>query len=130
MAARPVSAAVACFFSGLAGPAAAGIAEFLGRRAFIPVAYALFMVFVNFTAGAGVLGSLCSCGCSCLVLVGFLCCWFWHGVTMGTDYRTIISHMRIINLKDCFVLCPTTEMQEMKLPAGTAAPGKEKSHHP
>lgn len=81
-----MSAAVACFFSGLAGPAATGIAEFLGRRAFIPVAYALFMVLVNFTACAGVFGAGCSCGYRRLDLAGFLCCLFWHYVTKGTVF--------------------------------------------
>ena len=56
MTARSMSAAVACFYGGLTGPAAAGITEFLGGRAFIPVAYALFMVLVYFTACAGVFG--------------------------------------------------------------------------
>jgi hypothetical protein len=95
MTARPVPAAVACFFSGLAGPAAAGIAKFLGRRAFIPVAYALFMVFVDLPACAGVSGAVCSCGYCWLVLVDGLFSWFWHGVTMGTEFRTIFTHMRI-----------------------------------
>jgi len=86
MTAWSMTAAVACLFSGLAGPAAAGIAEFLNGRAFIPVAYALFMVLVYLTACAGVFGGACSCGFFRLVLVGRLCSGFWHGVTMGTDF--------------------------------------------
>jgi len=71
-------AAVACFFSGIAGTAAAGITEFLGGRAFIPVAYALFMVFVNLPACAGAFGAVCISGYSWLVLGGFWCSGFWH----------------------------------------------------
>ena len=71
-----MSAAVACFFSGFAGPAAAGIAEFQGRRAFIPVAFTIFMVLVNFTACAGVFGGARFFGYFRLVLVVFLCSGF------------------------------------------------------
>lgn len=88
-------ASVACFFGGLAGSAAAGIAEFLSGRAFLPVAFALFMVLVDFPTCAGVSGGACFSGYSWLVLVDFLCNVFWHCVTMGTDFRTIITHMRI-----------------------------------
>jgi hypothetical protein len=72
MAPGPVAAAGTCNFSGLAGSTAAGIAEFQVRRAGIPVAYALFMMLVNFTTCAGVCGAVCIGGCSWLVLVGFL----------------------------------------------------------
>ena len=65
-------AAGTCLFGGLAGSAAAGIAEFLGGRAIIPVAFALFMVLVYLSAGAGVCGAGCFRGYSRLVLVGFL----------------------------------------------------------
>jgi hypothetical protein len=81
-----MSATVLCFFSGLAGPAATGIAEFLFRRAFIAVAYPFFMVLVDLTACAGVSGGACSCEFLRLVLAGFLCSLFWHCVTMGTDF--------------------------------------------
>jgi hypothetical protein len=70
-----VAAAVRCFFCFLAG-AAAGIAEFQGGRAFIPVAFALFMVLVDFTACAGVFGAVCFSGYCRLDLVGRLCSWF------------------------------------------------------
>jgi hypothetical protein len=53
-----VAAAVRCIFCFLAG-ATAGITKFQGGRAFIPVAFALFMVLVNFTACAGVFGGVC-----------------------------------------------------------------------
>ncbi|MDO9036592.1 MAG: hypothetical protein Q7U51_15520 [Methanoregula sp.] len=86
MTARSVPATVACFFSGLAGPAAAGIVKFQGGRAFIPVAYALFMVLVDLPACAGVPGAVCFSGYCWLVLVDFVCSWFWHCVTMGTDF--------------------------------------------
>jgi hypothetical protein len=68
-----VAAAVTCNFRGLTGSAAAGISEFQGGRAFIPVAFAFFMVFVGLTACAGVFGAGCFCGYIWLVLVGFLC---------------------------------------------------------
>ena len=51
-----MAAAGTGLFCGFAGSAAAGVAEFLGGRAFLPVAYALFMVLVGFTACAGVEG--------------------------------------------------------------------------
>ena len=57
MAPWAMTAAVACFFSGFTGSAAAGIAEFLGGRAFIPVAFTLFMVFVDFATCAGMFGA-------------------------------------------------------------------------
>ncbi len=76
MAPWAVTAAVACFFSGLAGPATAGIGKFLGGRAFIPVAFALFMVLVNLPACAGVFGAVCFSGYNRLVLVGFGSCGF------------------------------------------------------
>ena len=75
MTARTMPAAVACFFTGLAGSAAAGIAKFLGGRAFIPEDYALFMVLVNLSACAGVFGAVCFSG-YCLILVGCVCSWF------------------------------------------------------
>ena len=78
MAAWSMPAAVACFFTGIAGSTAAGIGKFLGGRAFIPVAYAVFMVLVDLPACAGVFGAVCFSGYCWLVLVGFLCNWFWH----------------------------------------------------
>jgi hypothetical protein len=71
MTARSMPAAVACFFTGIAGSATAGIAEFQGGRAFIPVAYALFMVLVYLPACAGVFDAVCFSGYCWLVLVGF-----------------------------------------------------------
>ena len=76
MAPWAVTAAVAYFFGGLAGSATAGIGKFLGGRAFIPVAFALFMVFVNLPACAGVPGAVGFRGYCRLVLVGRLCSWF------------------------------------------------------
>ena len=77
MAPWAVAAAVACFFCRLAGSAAAGIAEFLGGRAFIPVAFTLFMVFVDFATCAGMSGAVCTSGYR-LILVGFVCSRFGH----------------------------------------------------
>ena len=68
-----MSATVLCFFSGLTGSAATGIAEFLDGRAFIPVAYPFFMVLVDLTTCAGVFGAACFSGYSWMVLVGFVC---------------------------------------------------------
>jgi hypothetical protein len=51
-----VTAAVTCLFGGLAGSAAAGISEFQGGRAGIPVAGGTRNVLVLLTAGAGVQG--------------------------------------------------------------------------
>ena len=56
MAPWAMTAAVACNFRVLTGSAAAGIAEFLGGRTFFPVAYAIFMVLMGFTADTGVHG--------------------------------------------------------------------------
>jgi hypothetical protein len=67
-----VAAAVACFFCLLAGSAAAGISKFLGGRAFIPVAFALFVMLVGFAAGAGVFSAGCAGGNCRLGFVGFL----------------------------------------------------------
>ena len=50
----PVTAAVTCNFRGLAGSAAAGIAEFLRGRAFLPVAGGSSPVPVLFAACTGV----------------------------------------------------------------------------
>ncbi|MDO9326782.1 MAG: hypothetical protein Q7T80_17680 [Methanoregula sp.] len=72
MTARSMPAAGTCLFGGLAGSAAAGIAEFLGGRAFIPVAFAFLMVLVYLSAGTGVFGAGCFWGYGRLVLVGFL----------------------------------------------------------
>jgi hypothetical protein len=52
-----VSAAVLAAFLFPAGSTAAGIAEFQGGRAGIPVADSIFIVLVRFAAGAGVQGS-------------------------------------------------------------------------
>jgi len=70
-----VATAVRCIFCFLTG-AAAGIAEFQGGRAFIPVAFTFFMVLVNFTACAGVFGGARFFGYFRLVLVVFLCSGF------------------------------------------------------
>jgi hypothetical protein len=61
MTARSMPAAVACVDYGLTGSTAAGIAEFQGGRAGIPVAAVAFMVLVRFTAGAGVFGGASLC---------------------------------------------------------------------
>ena len=86
MTARSVPATVACFFSGLSGPAAAGIAKFFGGRAFLPVAYAFFMLLVALPQCAGVPGAVYFSGHRWLVLVDFVCSCFWHCVTMGMDF--------------------------------------------
>jgi hypothetical protein len=52
----PVTAAVTCNFRRLTGSAAAGISEFQGGRAGIPVAGGTRNVLVLLTAGAGVQG--------------------------------------------------------------------------
>lgn len=75
MAPWAVTAAVACFFSGLAGPTAAGIGKFLGGRAFVPVAFAFFMVLVDLPACAGMFSAVCFSGYCRLILVGRMCSW-------------------------------------------------------
>jgi hypothetical protein len=72
MAPWAVAAAVACFFGGLTGSATAGIAKFLGGRAFIPVAFALFVMLVGLTACAGMFSARCAGRYRRLSLVGFL----------------------------------------------------------
>jgi hypothetical protein len=52
--ARSMPAAVACFFGGLTGSAAAGISEFQGGRAGIPVAGGAREILVLLATGAGV----------------------------------------------------------------------------
>jgi hypothetical protein len=76
MAFRTMTAAVTGFFGCLAGPAAAGVAEFQGGRAGIPVACALFMVLVFFATCAGVFGAG-RLG-RCWLVAGLLGTWFWH----------------------------------------------------
>ena len=80
-----MAAAVTCFFGSLAGSATAGIAEFLGGRAFIPVAFTLFMVFVDFATCAGMFGAVCTFGYR-LALVGLVCSWFGHKCDPGYGF--------------------------------------------
>jgi hypothetical protein len=68
MAPGTVAAAGTCNFSGLAGCAAAGVAEFQVRCAFLPVAGGTRKFFVLLTAGAGVQGG------GFVLVVGFLGC--------------------------------------------------------
>ena len=84
MAPWPMAAGVTCNRISLAGSAAAGLSEFLGRRAFIPVAFALFVLLVCFTAGAGMQGSSIGrvVGFFCIAGCGF--CLFWHLFTNRT----------------------------------------------
>lgn len=80
------------------GPATAGIAEFLGRRAGIPVMWASRGVLVCFSAGTGVPGTaflLIMCIWSVLLIFFKVC----HCITIGTVSRIIITHMRINDLK-------------------------------
>jgi hypothetical protein len=87
-----MSAAVAYFFCILVS-AAAGTGKFLGGRAFIPVAYALFMVLVNLSACAGVFGAVCFSGYFWLDLVGRLCSWFWHLCHHGYGFSALLLHI-------------------------------------
>jgi hypothetical protein len=66
MAPGPMATAVTCLFCGLAGSAAAGIAEFQGGRAGIPVAGGSRNLLVLLTACAGMEGG------GFFVVVGFL----------------------------------------------------------
>jgi len=97
--ARSMSAAGTCFVCGFARPTAAGIPEFQGGHAGIPVAAVAFTGFMVFTACAGVFSAaLLWCGCRWMILDGFGFVWFCHGVTVSTVSRTIITHMRINHL--------------------------------
>jgi hypothetical protein len=94
-----MSAAVACGVCSLTGSAAAGICEFHGGRAGILMAAITSMLFVFFTARAGVFcGRVSLNGCNCFIGVGFGCSLFCHCITMRTVSRTIITHMRINHL--------------------------------
>jgi hypothetical protein len=82
LAPRPMAAAVACFFGGLTGSAAAGIAEFFGRRAFFTVAGGARAVRVRFAAGTGVFGStVLVIEYIVLVIAGCAGDWFRHGIS-------------------------------------------------
>jgi len=84
MAPGPVTAAVACLSGSITGSAAAGVAEFLGGRACIPVAGRTRDLFVLLTAGACVQsgGFLCLAGFH--GITGFWLCLFWHSFTNRT----------------------------------------------
>jgi len=81
-----VAATVACFLCSFAGSATAGIAEFLGGRAFFPVAHAIFMVLVGFTAGAGVQGGGFVLVTGFSGIMGCGLCIFWHVFTNSTVF--------------------------------------------
>jgi len=82
MAPGAVAAAVAGFFCGLTGSAAAGIAEFQVRRAGIPVAGRTRNFLVLLAAGAGMQGG------GFLIVAGFSgiagLCSIWHLFTNRT----------------------------------------------
>jgi hypothetical protein len=66
----------------LTGPAAAGVAEFFGRRAFVTMAGAARPVLVLFSTRAGVQGRV-------VIIIdwyiaGLLLCIFWHVFTIRT----------------------------------------------
>ena len=84
MAPGPVTAAVTCFFRGLAGSAATGIAEFLRGRAFLPVAGGTRNFFVLLAAGAGVQGGGFVLVSGFHGIAGCWLCSFWHLFTNRT----------------------------------------------
>jgi hypothetical protein len=92
-----VSTAITSVLWSIRGVAAAGVTEFQGGRAGLPVAPVAFMMLVLFTAGTGIFIDAPSSNASGgFILAGFRFCWFWHYVTTCTVSRTIITHMSII----------------------------------
>jgi hypothetical protein len=72
--------ALACFFGGLTGSAAAGISEFQGGRAGISVAGGAREILVLLAAGACVFGStVLAIEYIVLIIAGCAGNWFWHG---------------------------------------------------
>jgi len=87
MALRAVAAAVLVPFGGIAGPAAAGFAEFQRGRAGFAMARHARAVPVLFTAGAGVFGStVLTIGNIVPIIAGCAGDWFWHS-SSGNFYR-------------------------------------------
>jgi len=86
MAPGPVTAAVTCNFPGLAGSAAAGIAEFQGGRAGIPVARRSRAFLVLLATGAGVQGGGFILVMDFFGIGGGWLCIFWHLFTNRTDF--------------------------------------------
>jgi hypothetical protein len=84
----------------LAGSTAAGIAEFLGGRAFFPAADARLML-VRLAARAGVFGCICRLFNGTFLSIISCAGWFGHSGTFG--FLDIITHMRINHLKDCIL---------------------------
>jgi hypothetical protein len=92
-----VSTAITPVLWSIRGVTAAGVTEFQGGRAGLPVAPVAFMMLVFFTAGTGIfIDAPSSNGSGGFILAGFRYCWFWHYFTMCTVFRTIITHMSII----------------------------------
>ena len=83
--ARSMPAVVGCDLHSIIGLAAAGISEFQGGRAGVPVADISGILFVFFTARAGVFIDASSLYWgSWFIVVGFFYCWFLHCVTNHT----------------------------------------------
>jgi hypothetical protein len=76
--------AVACFFGSLTGSAAAGISEFQGGRAGIPVAGGAREIFMLLAAGTGVQGGGFVLVIGFRGIVGRWLCIFRHSFTNRT----------------------------------------------